>query len=140
MSVSFLRFCPESGLTGHDNIADTHRVLYSEQIKHSAAWTKILHWLRKYHAGLLAKIYQGSLYGGADKLDSLWPIFVGGAIFAALDIGLVLSHPFRSILLTVLIGPGVLWAAYILFHEMRSLPKRFRRHKSTLDSERKSDR
>lgn len=101
---------------------------------------KVLHWLRKYHAGLLVKIYQGSPYGGADKLDALWPIFVGGAIFATLDIGLALSHPLRSILLAVLVGTGVLWAAYILFHEMRSLPQRFRRHKSTLDSERNSDR
>jgi hypothetical protein len=89
---------------------------------------------------LLAKIYQGSLYGGADKLDALWPFFIGGAIFAALDIGLALSHPLRLILLAVLVGPGVLWAAYILFHEMRSLPRRFRRHKGTLERERKSDR
>lgn len=84
----------------------------------------------------MAKIYGGSLYGGACKLEALWPLFVGGALFAAIDIGLELLDPFRLILLTIFVAPGVVWAAYVLFHEAKSLPQRYRRHKTLLESER----
>ncbi len=93
-------------------------------------------WLRRYHADLLAKIYEGSLYGGADKLDALWPTFVGGAIFAIIDISLRLVDPSRLILLAIFVAPGCLWAVYVLFHEVRSFPQRLRRHRGTLESER----
>jgi hypothetical protein len=86
-------------------------------------------WLRRYHANLLQRIYTGSLYGGAEKLDFLWPTFIGGGIFAVVDIGLKPTSPFRLVVLAILIGPGALWLLYVLFHEARSLPGRLRRHK-----------
>lgn len=95
-----------------------------------------MNWLRNYHATLLAKIYEGSLYRGADKLDTLWPLFVGGTLFAAIDLGFALENPLRLILLAVFVAPAVAWAAYVLFHEAKSLPQRYRRHKRALENER----
>lgn len=88
-----------------------------------------MEWLRRYHSTLLQRIYHGSLHGGAEKLEALCPLWIGGGIFAALDIVLNLTNPLRPWALAALVGPGVLWALYLLFHEAKSLPAKYRRQK-----------
>lgn len=89
-----------------------------------------MNWLRSYHERLLQRIYDAPLYRGVDRLEMLWPMLAGGGVFAALDIGFGLTDPLRWGLLIALLGPGALWAGYVLFHEVRSLPARIRRHKA----------
>jgi hypothetical protein len=84
---------------------------------------------------MIARIYGASLYGGPDKLDTLWPFLLGGALFAAIDMGLDLAGWIRLVLAVVLIGPGALWALYLVFHEFRSLPERYRRHGTLSDDD-----
>lgn len=78
-------------------------------------------------------MYSGGLYDAPDKLDTIWPLIVGGSLFAALDLGLHLHGAFRWIALALLVGPGLTWAVLLLFHEFRSLPGRYRRHKALSD-------
>ena len=78
-------------------------------------------WFANYRANLLKKIYEGSPWGGSDKLDALWPLFVGGAIFAFFDLALGLVDPFRLILLAIFATPGVAWCGYVLFHEYKAV-------------------
>jgi len=65
------------------------------------------------------------MYGGEpfgpDKLDMLWPLLVGGAIFAAIDIGLGLASPYRLIILAALLMPGAIWFGYLTFHTFKAL-------------------
>ena len=84
---------------------------------------------------MITRIYEASLYGGPDKLEILGPLFVGGGVFAAIDIGFNLADPWRLILLAILAGPGSLWALYLTYHELRSLPGRCRRHGNVADDE-----
>jgi hypothetical protein len=86
-------------------------------------------WFENYRANLLKKIYEGSPWGGSDKLDALWPFFVGGAVFAAFDIGLGLDGAVRWGLLSILVAPGVAWLAYVSFHEIQALRLWLKRRK-----------
>jgi hypothetical protein len=89
-----------------------------------------LSWLGRYHSELLKRNYSAPLYDGVGRLESLWLLLVGGAVGAALDISLDLSDRNRVVVLAVLMAPGALWALYLLFHEVRSIPSRYRRHRS----------
>ncbi|ATQ44204.1 hypothetical protein [Caulobacter mirabilis] len=91
--------------------------------------------LRDYHAKLLRKLYDEPLHIGLNNVDVLWPLWVGAALCAAVDIGFDLDGPLRIGLLVLLCGPGVLWAVYVLFHALRSLPARYRRLKRGGDSD-----
>jgi hypothetical protein len=75
-------------------------------------------------------MYNGGLYDHPDRLDTFWPLIVGGVIFAAIDLGIGLEGVVRWLLLALLVGPCISWAGLLLFHEFRSLPGRYRRHKS----------
>lgn len=72
-----------------------------------------------YKSALLKKIYAGPPLG-ADKLDTLWPLFLGGALFALLDVGLKLREPARAVMLALLLAPGVAWFGWVMFHEYRA--------------------
>ena len=77
--------------------------------------------LARYHEDLLTKIYEGAPWGGSDKVDTTWPLFLLLAVFAAFDIGLGLENPNRLYLLAVLTAPGVIWFGYVQFHEIKAL-------------------
>ena len=87
-------------------------------------------WLLDRYSRHVSSMYNGGLYDGPDKLDTMWPLIFGGVIFAAIDLGLEPQGAIRWILLALLVGPGFIWAGLLLFHEFRSLPGRYRRHKS----------
>ncbi len=106
------------------------------RVTRSSQGTLEVSWLREYHDKLLANIYSSSLYGGASKLEMLWLFYLGGAVFAAIDLSLNLTEPLRWILLGVFLAPGVLWFLYVLFHELRSVRGRIRHHKDELKRER----
>jgi hypothetical protein len=93
-------------------------------------------WLRHYHSKLLGRIYDGSSYYHVDKLEALWPAIIGGAIFAAIDIGFGLSSPLRLMLLALLLAPGVLWMLYVTFHELRAVVWKSRRNRDRPESDR----
>lgn len=76
--------------------------------------------LTRYHKDLLKKIYEGAPWGGSDKVDATWPLFLLWAVFAAFDIGLGLENPNRLYLLAVLTAPGVIWFGYLQFHEFKA--------------------
>jgi hypothetical protein len=86
-------------------------------------------WFENYRTNLLKKIYEGSPWGGSDKLDALWPLFVGGAIFAFFDLSFDLESSFRLVLLGILAAPGVVWCGYVLFHEFQALRNWLKRRK-----------
>ena len=88
----------------------------------------------RYRESLLERIYEGSPWGGSNKLDSLWPLIVQGAIFAAFDIGLGLTNPFRLYLLGLLISPAVVWFGYVQFHEYKALRIWLKRRKSSKEA------
>ena len=88
-----------------------------------------MRWLRDRYSRHVANMYSGGLYDHPDKLDTMWPLIVGGAIFAVIDLSLQPQDAVRWILLTLLVGPGLVWAGLLLFREIRSLPGRYRRHK-----------
>ena len=92
-------------------------------------------WLSDRYSHHVSAMYNGGLYDSPDKLDVMGPLIVGGVVFAAIDLGIGLQGPMRWVLLAILVGPGVLWAALLLFHEFRSLPGRYRRHKALSDGE-----
>lgn len=87
-------------------------------------------WLLHRYSRHVSELYHGGLYDGPDKLDTLWPLMVGAVGFAAIDLTLQPQDTVRWILLAVLVGPGLLWFGLLLFHELRSLPGRYRRHKA----------
>lgn len=92
-----------------------------------------MNWIVDQYTRHVSKMYSGGLYDAPDKLDTMWPAIVGGAIFAAIDLGFQPQGAVRWIILAVLIGPGLMWGGLLLFHEIRSLPGRYRRHKALSD-------
>lgn len=92
-----------------------------------------LRWFFNRYNRHISKMYNGGLYDAPDKLDTLWPLILGGSLFAALDLGLHLQGAVRWTILALLVGPGMMWAGLLLFHEFRSLPGRYRRHKALSD-------
>ena len=92
-----------------------------------------LRWFFNRYNRHVSAMYSGGLYDAPDKLDTMWPLIVGGSLFAALDLGLHLQGAVRWIILALLVGPGLTWASLLLFHEFRSLPGRYRRHKALSD-------
>ncbi|MDR7058777.1 MULTISPECIES: hypothetical protein [unclassified Sphingopyxis] len=80
----------------------------------------MMQWFGNYRSKILGDMYEGEPLG-PDKLDMLWPLLVGGAIFAALDLGLGLSSPYRLIILAALLMPGAIWFGYLTFHTLKAL-------------------
>jgi hypothetical protein len=77
-------------------------------------------WFANYHDNLLSEMKQKApLFIGVDKLQALWPFFVGCAVFALFDLGIGLSGSVRWLLLVVFLLPGALWALYITVLELR---------------------
>jgi hypothetical protein len=73
-----------------------------------------------YRARILGDMYEGEPFG-PNELTMLWPILVGCAIFAAIDIGMGISNPYRIMTLAVLLTPGTIWLGYLAFHMLRAL-------------------
>jgi hypothetical protein len=80
----------------------------------------MIRWFTNYRSNILADMYAGEPFG-PDKLAMLWPLLVGGAIFAAIDIGLGLASPYRIVVLVALIMPGAIWFSYLTFHTYKAL-------------------
>lgn len=78
-------------------------------------------WFATYRADLLRRIYAGSPYSGSDKLDALWPLMIAGGLFAAVDLGLGLKGPIRTALLAIMLTPPILWAGYVISHDLNAL-------------------
>ena len=96
---------------------------------------KLFSRFRNYRLELVRRIYDGPLHGGSDALDALWPFFLGGFLFAGLDLSLSLASPLRLMLLAVFLMPGVAWGSYVLFHEVKSFPRRIRGHRARLEQD-----
>ncbi len=77
-------------------------------------------WCTNYRSKTVSDMYTGEPFG-PEKLTMLGPILVGGAIFAAVDIGFGLTFPYRIILLTALMTPGAIWFVYLTYHIYKSL-------------------
>ena len=78
-------------------------------------------WFANYRKRLLNRIYEGSPYGGPDKLEALWPIFLGGVIFLVTDGLFELQGTARWVLLALLAGPGTVWLIYVTSHDLNAL-------------------
>jgi hypothetical protein len=92
-------------------------------------------WLQSYPGRVLRKADHGPLDGGPEKLELLWPMMLGGAVFASLDVGFEPEDPLRTVLLGLLVGPGMAWAAFVIFRWVMSFPRRYRGHKDQLKDE-----
>ena len=86
----------------------------------------MMQWFDNYRSRIVGNMYRGEPFG-PDQLTMLWPLLVGSAIFAALDLGLGLTHPARLIVLAVLVAPGVGWFGYLAFHTLKAF-LRWRAH------------
>ncbi|KHL25964.1 hypothetical protein PK98_05195 [Croceibacterium mercuriale] len=73
-------------------------------------------------------MYSGGLYDAPDQLDTFWPLLVGLSLLFPILFFFNLPSPWRWIVGIALAGPGFVWAGLLLFHEVRSLPGRARRH------------
>ena len=87
-------------------------------------------WLRNHYSKQVSRIYAGGLYDHPDKLDTFWPLLAGGCLFFLIDYWMQLEGFLRWVILMLLLGPGMVWAAFLLFHEVKSLPGRYRRHQN----------
>jgi hypothetical protein len=87
-------------------------------------------WVIRRYSRLVAAMYGGGLYDAPDKLETLWPLFVGLSLLFPIEFFIDPPSPWRWIIGVILAGPGFIWAGLLLFHEVRSLPGRARRHES----------
>lgn len=85
-----------------------------------------MNWVLDRYSSNVSAIYSSGLSGGLSKLEFLWPLFIGGVIFALIDYSLQPQGAVRWISVMLLLGPGAVWASLLLFHEIRSLPSRIR--------------
>ena len=93
-----------------------------------------MRWFASYHDNLLADMKQKApLFISVDKLQALWPLLVGGTIFALFDLGIGLSGAVRWLLLVVFLSPGVVWALYITVLELRFVVLAWRARKNGYD-------
>lgn len=92
-------------------------------------------WFANYRADLLRRIYAGSPYGGSDKLDALWPLVIAGGLFAAVDLGLGPKGPMRTALLGIVLTPPMLWAGYVILHDLNALRLWVRRRRESAGSD-----
>ncbi len=89
-----------------------------------------MRWFKAYHRRLLYRLYHGNLFSGPDKLEQMAPFLVGVGLTLALAYQFDLAgKPSGKWLFALLCAPGGLWFFYVLFHEFRSLPGRYRRHR-----------
>ena len=89
-----------------------------------------MRWLLHRYSRLVADTYSGGLYDAPDKLETLWPLFVGLSLLFPIEFLFDPPSPWKWIIAAVLAGPGFIWAGLLLFHEFRSLPGRVRRHET----------
>ena len=89
-----------------------------------------MRWFFAYHRRLMDRLYHGNLFSGPDKLEHMAPFLVGmGLVIVVAYLFGPIGRPVRIWLVAALCGPGAIWFVYVLFHELRSLPGRYRRHR-----------
>jgi hypothetical protein len=93
-------------------------------------------WLSRYHDNLITDMKQKApFFIGADKFQTLWPLLLGGAIFAFFDLTVGLSGATRSVLFVVCVSPGVAWALYIIVLGFRFVVSAWKQRKSDVDQD-----
>ena len=83
-------------------------------------------WVRAYHDRLIANMQRDPPWSGFEKLDLLWPMFLGGGLMILAEWLLNISLHDTS-WLWVFIGPGAIWAAYLMFRYLRIFIRHDRR-------------
>ena len=78
-------------------------------------------WFANYRSRLVNRVYDGSPYGGPDKLEVLWPLLLGVGIFMLADLAFELQGSFRWALIALLAAPGAVWLIYVTFHDLNAL-------------------
>jgi len=69
--------------------------------------------LKQYHDRLIAEMQRDPPWSGLDKLDALWPLFVGIGIGIAIEyLADVTIH--NTLWVVPLVAPGVLWGIYLI--------------------------
>lgn len=78
-------------------------------------------WFAQYRRRLLNRIYDGSPYGGPDKLEVLWPFFLGLGIAMIADLAFTPRESLRLAMAALLAGPGAIWLIYVSAHDLNAL-------------------
>ena len=70
-------------------------------------------WLRAFHDRVIADMRRDPPWSGLEKLDALWPLFLGGGLLFAAE-WLSGSKIHDTLWVAAFVGPGVIWATYLL--------------------------
>ena len=82
-------------------------------------------WFRSYHDRLMARMEKQAPFAN-NKLDLVWPLAIG-AVFAVISVELFSpASGLRPYLFVLFFGPGLLWAGYVLSHEVKFGVRYFR--------------
>ena len=82
-------------------------------------------WLKRYHDRLITEMERDPPWSGYDKLECLWPIFLGGGIMFAFEYatGVTVHNTFWVVLFLL---PGVIWYLYLTKRFVLVLARRLR--------------